>query len=220
MQRQGAWRCGRLGAARARCTAPAVLLTKAHLDVSGACGIHPLGPTRRRFALWTVHLLALPIHGKVGQGIRPLNFRLPVGIRARWAPQCDALLIVAADEQCGGDLGRVDNGSARSHLRVEEGLLNGGRALRLMDGGRRRVDVREEVRGSGLARFADVHHVAGPLGLTFVAVACLGIVRRFDPLGGRGQCTVCLEADAMDGASFCPSRLVPYAGIVALPRPT
>jgi len=64
----------------------------------------------------------------------------------------------------------------RGHGLVDEGLLDGLRALRLMDGGWGRVDVGEEVRGGGLARFADVHHVPGPLGVAFVAVARLDIV--------------------------------------------
>src|SRR5947208_15989576 len=56
MQRQGARRFGRLGAAPARGTAPAVLLAKAHLDVGGARGVDPLGPARRGVPLGTVHL--------------------------------------------------------------------------------------------------------------------------------------------------------------------
>ena len=59
----------------------------------------------------------------------------------------------------------------------------GSRTLRLMDGGRGRVDVREEVGGGGLARFADMHHVAGPWRVAFVAVARVGIIGRFDTLG-------------------------------------
>ena len=73
----------------------------------------------------------------------------------------------------------------RRQLLVHEGLLNGGRALRLMDRGCCRMDVREEVRGGGLARFADMHHVARPCRVAFVAVARVGIVGRFDALGGR-----------------------------------
>ena len=60
-------------------------------------------------------------------------------------------------------------------------------ALRLMHRGRRRVHVREQVGGGGLAGFADVDHVAGPLRVAFVAVARLDIVGRFDALGGRWQ---------------------------------
>src|SRR6266478_2138389 len=104
MQLQGARRFGRLGAARARGTAPAVLLAKAHLDVGGARSVDPLGPARRGAPLGTVHLLALPIHDEVGQRVGPLDFGLPVGIRARRAPQRDALFITASDKQLGADI--------------------------------------------------------------------------------------------------------------------
>ena len=220
MQRQGARRFGRLGAAPARGTAPAVLLAKAHLDVGGARGVDPLGPARRGVPLGTVHLLALPIHDEVGQRVRPLDFGLPVGIRARRAPQRDALVIAAADEQLCSDIGRVDQVLARCHVLVDESLLDGGRALRLMDAGRGRVDVREEVRGGGLARFADVHHGAGPLGVPLVAVARVGIVGRLDALGGRRQCTIRLEPHAALTASPFHHGLVLRPFLVTLPRPT
>jgi len=42
------------------------------------------------------------------------------------------------------------------------------------------VDVGEQVGRSRLTGFADVDHVPGPLRVTFVAVARLDIVGRFD----------------------------------------
>ena len=54
-----------------------------------------------------------------------------------------------------------------------------------MHRGWRRVHVREQVGGGGLARLADVHHVPGPLGVAFVAVSRLDIIGRFDALGSR-----------------------------------
>ena len=55
----------------------------------------------------------------------------------------------------------------------------------LMDRRCRRVHMGEQVGRRGLARFAEVDHIAGPLGVAFVAVACFEIVGRFDALGGR-----------------------------------
>ena len=88
-----------------------------------------------------------------------------------------------------------------------------------MDRGRRRVDVREQVGGGGLARFADMHHIAGPRRVPFVAVACLDIVGRFDALGRWRQFTVRLETHAALGA--LPSGAARPGGplVVALPCP-
>src|SRR4029453_17828616 len=44
-----------------------------------------------------------------------------------------------------------------------------------------------------LARFADMHHVAGPGLGAFVEVACVGIIGRFDALSSRWQFPTRLE---------------------------
>src|SRR6266852_3555347 len=89
-----------------------------------------------------------------------------------------------------------------------------------MDRGWGRVDVGEQVGRSRLTGFADVDPVAGPLGVAFVTVARVGIVRRFDPLGGRRSFTIRLEADAVSWASPGARPLVHCPVVVALPRPT
>src|SRR5215470_16780786 len=137
-------------------------------------------PTGRLLALRTTYLLLLPVYGELFERVGTRALHLPALARTRRAPQGDVLLVVAVDEQVRTDIGCIDEVLPRRHLLLEEGLLYRGRALRLVDGGRGRVDVREEMGGGGLARFADMHHVAGPGRVAFVAVARIGIVGRFD----------------------------------------
>ena len=56
-----------------------------------------------------------------------------------------------------------------------------------MDRRRRRVYVRQQVWRRRFTGFTDVDHVAGPLGIPLVAIARIGIIGRFDPLGRRWQ---------------------------------
>src|SRR5258706_4651937 len=142
-------------------------------------------PTGGPLALGTAYLLPLPVHGELLWRIGPRDLHLPALARARRAPEDDPLFVAALNEQFRTDIGRIDQVIPRGHLLFNKGLLDGGRALCLMDGGGGRVDVREEVWGGGFARLADVDHVPSPLRVAFVAVPRLDIVRRFDTLGGR-----------------------------------
>src|ERR1043166_3216803 len=103
------------------------------------------------------------------------------------------MLVSALDEQWGTDVGRVDQVLGWSKLFLYRRLLDRGSTLGLMHTGSGRVDMRNEVWGRGLARFTEMHHVARPLGLPLVAIACLGIIGRFDTLGCPGQFTGCLK---------------------------
>src|SRR5262245_21098382 len=71
--------------------------------------------------------------------------------------------------------------------------------------------------GSGLVGVADMHHVAGPRRVAFVAVARLAIIGRFDPFRGRGQLAVGLEADARDRRVAVGGHLARGPLVVALP---
>src|SRR4029453_16412562 len=165
-------------------------------------------PTPAPLALGTAHLLLLPVHRELLEGIGSRDLLLPALARTRRAAQGDALLIAAVDEQLRTAIGRINEVLTRRQLLVYEGLLDRGRALCLMDTGRGCVDVREEVGGGGLTRFADMHHVAGPGRVAFVAVARLGIVGGFDAFSGRRQLSVRFEPYAALGASPCRQRLV------------
>ncbi len=88
-----------------------------------------------------------------------------------------------------------------------------------MHRGRRRVHVREQVRGGGFTRFADVYHRARPRRVAFVAVACLDIVGRCDALGGRRQVAARLETHPPLGGCPRGRRLSRRPLVVALPRP-
>ena len=75
----------------------------------------------------------------------------------------------------------------------------------------------EQVRLAGLARFADMDHVTGPLRVAFASVTGIDIVGRFDALGGPWQFAVFLEAHLARGW-FTRSRHLPVGPfVVALP---
>ena len=182
-------------------------------------GADALRPTHRGFALRTAHLLLLPVHRELLERIGACDLHLPALTRTRRTPQGHVLLVAAVDEEVGANRGGIDEVLARRHVLSDEGLLESGRALRLMDAGRGRVDVREEVRGGGLARFADMHHGAGPGRVTFVAVAHVGIVGRCDAFSGRWQFPVRLEPHAALGPALSCQRPLLRPLVVTLPRP-
>ena len=181
---------------------------------------HVLLPTRGTLALRAAYLLLLPVHGELLKRIGPRDLHLPALTRARRTAQDDALLVATVDEQLRTNIGRIDEVFTRRQFFVNEGLLNGECALRLMHSSWRRMDVREEVGSGGLARFADMHHVAGPGRVAFVAVARLGIVGRFDALSGRRQCPIRLKLHAALSVSPFRYGLVLRPFVVALPCPT
>src|SRR5262249_42433550 len=117
------------------------------------------------------------------------------------------------------DRGRIDEMLTRRQFLINEGLLNGGRALRLMDRGCGRMDVREGGGCGRLARFADMRHGARPRRVRFVAVASLAIVGGCDPLGGRRQCAARFETHTPLGGCPRGHRLTRRPLVVALPRP-
>jgi hypothetical protein len=124
-------------------TGPTILLPKPLLDIGAARVVDSLCPAPSRLALWTAHLLACPVDREVLDGIASPNVRLPAAVRTGRAPQRHAVLLPAGDEQRRVDVRRIDQVLVRGQALGDEGLLDGLRALRLMDGRRRRVHVRE-----------------------------------------------------------------------------
>ena len=126
----------------------------------------------------------------------------------RGTPQDDALFVTAVDEYFRADIGCIDQVFMRRDALVDQCLLDGRGALRFMD--RFVSHVREQVRGGGFTRFADVYHIARPRRVAFVAVARLDIVGRFDALGSRWQFPTRLETyprrgDAPETLAHTPS---------------
>ena len=190
-----------------------------HNDGATALPAAVLPPRGRHVALGAAHLLLVKIYRKLIDGIRSLDLCLPALAWARRAPQGDALVVTAGDKQLRADIRRIDEVLARGHVLLDEGLLDGDRALRLMHRGRRRVHVREQVRGSWFARFADMHHVARPLRVAFVAVARLDIVGRFDPSAAGGKSRFALKRTRRARGRPRGRRLARRPLVVALPRP-
>src|SRR5262249_18279761 len=191
-----------------------------HNDGATALPTPMLPPRHREVALGAAHLLLVPVHCELLHGVRAFDLRLPALTGAYGTPQDDALVVAAVDEYFRTDIGGIDQVFTRRDFLVDQCLLDGLRALRFMDRGRRRVHVREQVRGGGVTRFADVHHGARPLGVAFVAVAGLRIVGRFDALSGRRQFPARLETDMIHGGHSPGPWLTGGPFVVALPGPT
>src|SRR5437016_3087801 len=133
--------------------------------------------------------------------------------------QDTVLLAAAADEEFRAEIRGIDEVLAWRHLLLDERLLNRLRTLRFMHRGRRRVDVREEVRGRGLTRLTDVDHVPGPRRVPLLAVARLDIVRGFDACGRGRQLAVLFESHLTHGRHLRGRRRLLCPLVVALPRP-
>src|SRR5262249_53118167 len=143
----------------------------------------------------------------------------PLG-RPGWATQSDALLVLALDEQRGAAIRRIDEMLAGGQGLLDERLLDRLRALRLMDGGCRRMDMRQQVRGRGLAGLTDMHHVPGPLVVPLLAIARIGIIGRFHPLSRWWQVPVGLETHAGHRAFLWRGSRTGSPFVVALPGST
>src|SRR5438552_5006729 len=207
------------GTGRSHGTRPTRVFVKFSNDGATALATPLLPPRDRQVALGAADLLLVPVHRELLQGVRAFDLRLPPLAGACGAPQDDALVVTAVNKQLRADIGRIDEVLPRGYLLLDEGLLDGDRALGLMHRGRRRVHVREQMRGSWFARFADMHHVACPRRVAFVAVARLDIVGRFDALGGRRQVAARLETHTPLGGRPRGRRLTCRPLVVALPRP-
>jgi hypothetical protein len=173
------------GAARPCDTVRTVLRTKRHHDARPlALAIHVGGPPGSARARGTGDHLSIPVHGNLVDGLGALDLRLPAGTRTRRAAPDEPVFRAAVDAQLGRERGRIAQGLPWGHVLVNERLLNGGCALGLMDGCRRRVHVREQVRGGRVAGRTDVAPLTRPLRVALVAGAGVRVVGRFDALGG------------------------------------
>src|SRR5713101_319244 len=204
------------GADRARRTR-----LRGKLDNDRATALAPavLPPGRRQVPLGTAYLLLVPVHHKLLWAVRALDLGLPALARAGGTAQDNVLLVAAADEEFRADIRGIDEVLAWRHLLLDERLLNRLRTLRFMHRGRRRVDVREEVRGRGLTRLTDVDHVPGPRRVPLLAVARLDIVRGFDACGRGRQLAVLFESHLTHGRHLRGRRRLLCPLVVALPRP-
>src|SRR6266446_4160821 len=200
-------------------TRPTRVLVKFYNDGATALATPMLPPRDRQVALGAAHVLLVPVDGKLVNRVRPIHLGLPALAGARGASQEDALVVTAMDEEFRADIGRIDQVLLRGHVLVDQRLLDGRGALRFMDGGGSRVDVGEQMGGSGLACFADVDHVAGPLRVAFVTVARLDIVGRFDPLGRRWQFPTRLETYLRRGGRSRRRGRTRRSRVMTLPRP-
>ena len=158
----------------------AILEAEAHDSIRLARAIHVLPPDSRDLALRTAGLPLLPIDRELGEIIGPIGMRLPPLARPRGAAQGDPVLIPAGDEHVRTDRGAIDAMLPRRQVFRAAGLMEGGRALGLIDGGGGRVHLREQVGRGRRTRLADMHPVPGPLRVACLPIACLRIVGGLD----------------------------------------
>src|SRR5262252_569482 len=137
---------GARGADRARRTRLGGTL---HNDRATALAPSMLPPRRRQVPLGTAHLVVVPVDHKLLGAVRALDLGLPALARTGGTAQDDVLLVAAGDQERCADIRRVDEGLAWRHVLLDERLLDGLRALRLMDRGGRRVHVCEQMGGVG-----------------------------------------------------------------------
>src|SRR5262249_42605501 len=86
------------GTAGAHGTRPTRVLVECHNDGATALATPMLPPRHRQVALGAAHLLLVPVHRKLLQGVRALDLRLPPLAGACGAPQGDAVVVAAVDE--------------------------------------------------------------------------------------------------------------------------
>src|SRR4029450_11605993 len=163
-------------------TGPAVLKAEAHERIWFALPIAILPPHGRALALGTACLPLLPIDRELGAIVRPVGMGLPAWDRPRGAAERDAVVVPAGGEQGRADIGAIDEMLPWRQVFLAEGLVDGFGALGLIDCGSGRVHLREQVGCGGLTRFADMHHVPGPLRVAFLPIARFRLIGGFDAL--------------------------------------
>ena len=161
-----------------------------------ALAINVLPPDGRDLALRTAGLPLLPIDRELGEIVGPVGLGLPALDRPRGAAERDAVVVPAGGEQGCADIGAIDEMLPWCQVFRAQSLVDGVGTLGLIDCSGGRVHVREEVRHGRLTCLTDMHHIASPLRVAFLAIARLRIIGGLDPLRGRGQLVVALEADA------------------------
>jgi hypothetical protein len=118
--------------------------------------------------------------------VAALDLGLPGRVRPRRANQVDAVVLAAAHQQLGVDVGGVDQVLAGDQAFAGQGRVDRGGAPGLVHGGGGRHRVRDQMDPVVLAALAQVHDVADPGGARAGAEARLGVVGRLDrPRLGR-----------------------------------
>src|SRR3954452_23719094 len=135
----------------------AVRLAEPDRDVGRAVPVDPPAPAARRLALRAADLPLVPVDLEAVGGVTALDLGLPARVRPRRAEQVDAEPLAARDQQLGVDVGGVHQVLGRREALAGQGLVNRGRAARLVHGGDRRHRVRDQVDRVVLAGFGEVH---------------------------------------------------------------
>src|SRR5262249_19685363 len=79
-------------------TGPTRVLIECDNDGATALATPMLPPRHRQVTLGAAHLLLIPVHRKLLEGVRALDVRLPALAGACGAPQGDAVVVAAVDE--------------------------------------------------------------------------------------------------------------------------
>src|SRR5262249_42149354 len=103
-------------------TRPTRMLVEGDNDGATALPTPMLPPRHREVALGAAHLLLVPVHRKLLEGVRTCDLRLPSLAGACGTPQGDALCVTAVDEQLRTDIGRIDEVLVWKHVLLDERL--------------------------------------------------------------------------------------------------
>ena len=167
-------------------TGPAVLRLKWTRVYGLALPIAIAPPPRSRPCLWG-HARRPNRPAELLEIGRPRRYGLASLGPAAWAAPRDTVLVPARGEQCRADIGAIDEMLQWRHVFLAESLVDGFGALGLIDCSSGRVHLREQVGCGGLTRFADMHHVPGPLRVAFLPIARFRIIGDSMPSAAGGN---------------------------------
>ena len=126
--------------------------------------VDAFGPGRGNVALRAPDLLLLPVHDKLLCRIRPFSFCLPSVVGAGGADECNTALTLTLHQQFGINISRIYELLGWRQILCDKLLLDRFRALRLVHGGRSRVDMGNEVRRFVVTTLTKVNHITRPEG--------------------------------------------------------
>ena len=129
--------------------------------------------------------LRVPVDLEAVDRVAALDLGLPGRVPARRTDQVDAVVLAAAHQQLGVDVGRVGQVLGRDQALAGQGRVDRGGAPGLVHGGAGRHRVRDQVDRVVVASLGEVDDVPDPGGARAGAVARLGVVRGLDRLRRR-----------------------------------
>lgn len=137
----------------------------------------------RQWALvcpWGQRLLGLPIQDKGLQIVALSGMMLPAIGAEGGANHIDLILGLGRHQEVGIDIAAVEHMGAGQQITCGSIVYDCRSHHAVRRGGRRRDDLRHQIRLARITGLGEVHLIAHPVGLAFTAVARLQVIRRRD----------------------------------------